>query len=152
MKLNSALARANALIEGYLRKLFLRDLDRLLCLADVGPNDHVYLPTAHAREAYAIRQLIQEVGEEQSPTFHLELRHPVATLDELAGKSERTLVERDSAVLRLVYSYEAIWKATQKVFAALENVRAASPNASIRAARGRGHAPDGRSAVRRHGA
>jgi hypothetical protein len=35
----------------------------------------------------------------------------LATLDELAGKSERTLVERDSAVLRLIYSYEAVWKA-----------------------------------------
>jgi hypothetical protein len=45
----------------------------------------------------------------------------LATLDELAGKSERTLVERDSAVLRLIYSYEAIWKACQKVLAALEN-------------------------------
>jgi hypothetical protein len=35
----------------------------------------------------------------------------LATLDELAGKSERTLVERDGAILRLIYSYEAIWKA-----------------------------------------
>ena len=51
----------------------------------------------------------------------------LATLDELAGKSERTLVERDSAVLRLIYSYEAVWKACQKVLAALENVSAASP-------------------------
>ena len=32
----------------------------------------------------------------------------LATLDELAGKSERTLVERDSAVLRLIYSYEKV--------------------------------------------
>ena len=44
----------------------------------------------------------------------------LATLDELAGKSERTLVERDSAVLRLIYSYEAVWKACQKVLAAME--------------------------------
>ena len=49
----------------------------------------------------------------------------LAALDELAWKSERTLVERDSAVLRLIYSYEAVWKATQKVLAALENVSAA---------------------------
>src|ERR1700724_1165996 len=48
----------------------------------------------------------------------------LATLDELAGKSERTLGERDSAVLRLIYSYEAVWKACQKVLAALENVSA----------------------------
>ena len=59
----------------------------------------------------------------------------LATLDELATKSERTLVERDGAVLRLIYSYEAVWKACQKALAALENVSAASPNATIRAAR-----------------
>ena len=59
----------------------------------------------------------------------------LATLDELAGKAERTLVERDSAVLRLVYSFEAVWKACQKMLAAMENVSAVSPNATIRAAR-----------------
>ena len=62
----------------------------------------------------------------------------LATLEELVGKSERSLVERDSAVLRLIYSYEAVWKATQKALAALENVSAASPNAAIRAARALG--------------
>jgi len=35
----------------------------------------------------------------------------LATLGELAGKSERTLVERDSAFARLIYSYEAVWEA-----------------------------------------
>ena len=62
----------------------------------------------------------------------------LAALDELAGKRDRTLVERDSAILRLIYSYEAVWKACQKVLAALENVSAASPNATIRAARALG--------------
>src|SRR3974377_138194 len=66
----------------------------------------------------------------------------LATLDELAGKSERTLVERDGAVLRLIYSYEAVWKVCQKVLAALENVSAASPNATIRAARALGWLSD----------
>jgi hypothetical protein len=66
----------------------------------------------------------------------------LATLDELTGKSERTLVERDGAVLRLLYSYEAVWKACQKVLVALENVSAASPNASIRAARALGWLSD----------
>ena len=92
MTLSAALSRAQAPNEASLRTLFLRDLDRLLCLADAGPNDHVYLPTAHGREAYAIRQLIQEIGEERSPTFHLEFRHPVATLDELeSGQDPGTL-------------------------------------------------------------
>ena len=66
----------------------------------------------------------------------------LATLDELAGKSERTLIERDSAVLRLIYSYEAVWKASQKILAALENVSAASPNATVRAARALGWLSD----------
>ncbi len=66
----------------------------------------------------------------------------LATLDELAGKAERTLVERDGAVLRLIYSFEAVWKACQKMLAALENVSAASPNATIRAARALGWLSD----------
>ena len=66
----------------------------------------------------------------------------LATLDELAEKNERTLVERDSAILRLIYSYEAVWKACQKVLAAMENVSAASPNATIWAARALGRLSD----------
>ena len=66
----------------------------------------------------------------------------LAKLDELAGKSERSLVERDSAVLRLIFTYEAVWKACQKMLAALENVSAASPNATIRAARNLGWISD----------
>lgn len=66
----------------------------------------------------------------------------LATLDELVVKDERSIVERDGAVLRLIYSYEAIWKACQKLLAALENVSAASPNATIRAARSLGWLSD----------
>ena len=65
-----------------------------------------------------------------------------ATLDELAWKTDRTLVERDSAVLRLIYFYEAVWKACQKMLVAVENVSAASPNATIRAARALGWLSD----------
>ena len=66
----------------------------------------------------------------------------LARLDELAGKSERSLVERDGAVLRLIFSFEAVWKACQKLLAARENVSAASPNATIRAARNLGWLSD----------
>jgi uncharacterized protein YutE (UPF0331/DUF86 family) len=59
----------------------------------------------------------------------------LATLDELAVKQTRSLVERDSAILRLIYTFEAIWKACQKLLATLENVSTGSPNATIRAAR-----------------
>jgi len=66
----------------------------------------------------------------------------LARLDELAGKNERSLVERDGAVLRLVFTYEAVWKACQRLLAALENVSAGSPNAAIRAARNLGWLSD----------
>jgi len=66
----------------------------------------------------------------------------LATFDELAGKDERSLVERDSAVLRLIYTYEAVWKACQKLLATLENISAGSPNATIRAARSLGWLSD----------
>lgn len=66
----------------------------------------------------------------------------LARLDELVEKSERSLVERDSAVLRLIFTYEAVWKARQKLLAALENLSAASPNAAIRAARNLGWLSD----------
>ena len=59
----------------------------------------------------------------------------LATLDELAGKSERTPVERDGAVLRLIYTFEAVWKACQQLLADKEDIEVASPNTTIRAAR-----------------
>ena len=62
----------------------------------------------------------------------------LAKLDELAGKNKRSLIERDSAVLRLIFTYEAVWKACQKLLATLENLSSASPNATIRAARNLG--------------
>ena len=62
----------------------------------------------------------------------------LARLDELATKNERSLVERDSAVLRLIFTYEAVWKTCQKLLATLENLSAASPNATIRATRSLG--------------
>lgn len=66
----------------------------------------------------------------------------LATLDELVGKRDRSLVERDGAVLRLIYTYEAVWKACQKLLAACENISAASPNAAVRAARSLGWLSD----------
>ncbi len=86
--LRDALYRLDAVREADLSNLFLRDLDRMLCLVDVRPDDHVLLPIAHGREAYAIRRLIDEIGEVRSPMFHLVFRHPIATLDELeAGRA-----------------------------------------------------------------
>jgi uncharacterized protein YutE (UPF0331/DUF86 family) len=59
----------------------------------------------------------------------------LATLDEVVGAAERSLVERDSAILRLIYTFEAVWKACQQLLAEREGVEVGSPNATIRAAR-----------------
>lgn len=44
----------------------------------------------------------------------------LARLDELAGKNERNLIERDGAVLRLIFTFEAVWKACQKLLPLLK--------------------------------
>lgn len=58
----------------------------------------------------------------------------LATLDEVVGAADRSLVERDGAILRLIYTFEAVWKAGRQLLAGREGVEVASPNATIRAA------------------
>jgi uncharacterized protein YutE (UPF0331/DUF86 family) len=59
----------------------------------------------------------------------------LATLDEAVATASRSLIERDSAILRMIYTFEALWKACQQLLADLEDIEAASPNTAIRAAR-----------------
>jgi len=59
----------------------------------------------------------------------------LATLDEAIGKSVRSLLERDGAILRLIYTFEAVWKACQQLLAEGEGIAVGSPNGTIRAAR-----------------
>lgn len=59
----------------------------------------------------------------------------LATLEEVAADAERSPIERDGAILRLIYTFEAVWKACRELLAERENVEVASPNATIRAAR-----------------
>jgi len=54
--------------------IFKRDLERLLAIAGVGPEDHVLLGTAHARELSAVQVVARRLAE-RCPTFHLEFRH-----------------------------------------------------------------------------
>ncbi len=58
-------------------QLFLRDLERLTAMADIGPRDHVLLGTAHFRELLAVDWFTSRLGRERSPSFHLEFRHPL---------------------------------------------------------------------------
>jgi uncharacterized coiled-coil protein SlyX len=59
----------------------------------------------------------------------------LATLDEAVAREPRSLMERDSAILRLIYTFEALWKACQELLAEREDIEAASANTTIRAAR-----------------
>lgn len=59
----------------------------------------------------------------------------LATLDEAVAKAPDSLMERDSAILRLIYTFEAVWKACQEALAEREDIEVASPNTAIRAAR-----------------
>lgn len=59
----------------------------------------------------------------------------LATLDEAIGRSRRSLLERDGAILRLIYTFEAVWKTSQQLLAVGEGIAVASPNAVVRAAR-----------------
>ena len=59
----------------------------------------------------------------------------LASLRELAVLPEPTAVERDAAIQRFEYSFEATWKAAQRFLYAFEGVDAGSPKACVRAAR-----------------
>ena len=59
----------------------------------------------------------------------------LATLDEAVTNASRSLVDRDSAILRLIYTFEAVWKACQQLLGEREDTEVASPNTAIRAAR-----------------
>ena len=59
----------------------------------------------------------------------------LATLDEAVGKEPRSLMERDSAILRMIYTFEAMWKACQQLLAEREDTEVASPNTAIRTVR-----------------
>lgn len=65
----------------------------------------------------------------------VEAEAALATLDDAVGKSGRSLLERDGAILRLIYTFEAMWKASQQLLAEREGIATASPNSTIRAAR-----------------
>jgi Nucleotidyltransferase substrate binding protein like len=56
----------------------------------------------------------------------------LATLDEAVTNVSRSLVDRDSAILRLIYTFEAVWKACQQLLGEREDTEVASPNTARR--------------------
>ena len=59
----------------------------------------------------------------------------LATLEEATARASHSIIERDGAILRLVYTFEAAWKACQHLLAEREGIEVGSPNGTIRAAR-----------------
>ena len=57
----------------------------------------------------------------------------VATLRELAIRTAPSKIERDAAIQRFEYSFEATWKAAQRFLSVVEGVEAGSPKSAIRA-------------------
>jgi uncharacterized protein YutE (UPF0331/DUF86 family) len=64
-----------------------------------------------------------------------EAQAALATLEEAVARASNSLIERDSAILRLIYTFEAVWKTCQQLLAEREDIEVASPNGAIRAAR-----------------
>lgn len=65
-------------------------------------------------------------------------RQALGTLNELAQLETPTRIERDAAIQRFEYSFEAVWKAAQMHLKQAEGVEANSPKAVVRASAGVG--------------
>jgi nucleotidyltransferase substrate binding protein (TIGR01987 family) len=74
----------------------------------------------------------------------------LATLDEVVSRDTLSTVERDGAILRLVYTFEAVWKAAALLLEEKEGIAVGSPKGAIRASRQAGLLgdPDAEEAVR----
>ena len=59
----------------------------------------------------------------------------LATLEEAAGRDDLSVLERDGAILRLVYTFEAMWKTAALLLEQQEGLSVSSPKATIRASR-----------------
>lgn len=61
-----------------------------------------------------------------------------ATLIDILTADVPPTVRRDAAIIRLVYTFEAIWKAAQRFLADVEGVEVGTPNGVIRGCRDTG--------------
>ena len=60
-------------------------------------------------------------------------RRALADFEELASKAGLTLVERDAAIQRFEYTFEAAWKAAQVHLREVEGLEVGSPKGVVRA-------------------
>ena len=59
----------------------------------------------------------------------------LSTLDELDSTSLPPVAGRDAAIMRIIYTFEAMWRALQRYLAVVEGVELATPKACMRGAR-----------------
>ncbi len=64
-----------------------------------------------------------------------EARRALVTFEELARRRERSIIERDAAIMRFAYTFEAVWKAAQLYLYEREGLEVGSPKQSVRASR-----------------
>ncbi len=62
----------------------------------------------------------------------------LSTLQDLCRLSSPSAVERDAAIARFVYTFEAVWRAAQRFLMVREGVDVGSPKACIRTSRDAG--------------
>ncbi len=60
-------------------------------------------------------------------------RRALSTLQELTNKPELSIVERDAAIQRFEYTFEATWKAAQVFLNEFDGITANSPKSVVRA-------------------
>jgi nucleotidyltransferase substrate binding protein (TIGR01987 family) len=60
-------------------------------------------------------------------------RKALTTLQELTSKSNLSVIERDAAIQRFEYTFEATWKAAQMFLNEFEGLNANSPKSTVRA-------------------
>lgn len=92
--------------------VFRQDLQQFLEAAGAGPDDHVVLPTAHAREVLAIHLIVERLGLAASPTFHLEFRHPLFEGD---GTAETAEESPGAMMQRAFFRLHAAWGTSSRV-------------------------------------
>jgi len=62
-------------------------------------------------------------------------RRALASLEELVALPQPSRVERDAAIQRFEYSFEACWRAAQRYLLVVEGLTVGSPKACVRASR-----------------
>ena len=65
----------------------------------------------------------------------VEAEAALASLAALAQRPSRSVVERDAAIMRFTYTFEAVWKAAQRYLHEHEGLDVGSPKQAIRSSR-----------------